>query len=138
MNKRLTRIRFVLAVLSTGLEEVAVWAIWIHVLPNYGIDLPAALLITVMVVWAAFCAWLFIFTTRTLNKQSQAGLSSMMGTSGEAVKDLDPEGQVKIRGELWTAVADEGKIQAGEKITVVRQNGLKLWVSKIDSGKTKR
>jgi membrane-bound ClpP family serine protease len=138
MNDKLTVTRLVLAIISTSLEEIAIWAIWRWVLPDFRIELPLALLITVMIAWAAFSTWLFIFTTRTLKRQAQAGLPSMVGTRGKAASLLDPEGQVKIRGELWGAVSDEGKIDAGEDVAIVGQNGLKLSVRKIDGADAKR
>jgi membrane-bound ClpP family serine protease len=133
MKDRLTVTRLVLAVASTGMEEVAIWAIWRWALPDFGIELPLSLLITVMIAWAAFGTWLFIFTTRTLKRQAQKGLSTMVGTEGAAVKTLDPKGLVKIRGELWGAVSEEGKIDAGAEVVVVGQDGLKLFVRKSDS-----
>jgi membrane-bound ClpP family serine protease len=138
MNERLTVTRLVLAVISTGMEEVALWAIWRWALPDFGIELPFALLIIVMTAWAAFSTWLFIFTTRTLKRQAQAGLPSMVGMHGKAAGPLDTEGLVKIRGELWGAVAEEGKIEAGAEVEVVAQNGLKLSVRKNDSTMVKR
>jgi len=138
MNKNLTAARLVLAVASTGLELAAIWAIWRWALPDFGIELPFSLLITVMIAWAAFGTWLFIFTTRVLKRQAQRGLSSMVGTEGTAVKTLDPKGLVKIRGELWGAVSEEGKIDAGAEVVVVRQDGLKLSVRKSDSAGVKR
>jgi membrane-bound ClpP family serine protease len=137
MNSRLTLARLVLAIISTGLEEVAVWAVWRWVLPDLGIELPFALLIIIMVVWAAFCTWLFIFTTHTLNKQAWAGLPSMVGMNGKVTRSLDPSGLVKIRGELWRAIADEGKIDSGDDIVVVAQNGLTLSVRRNNSVEAK-
>jgi membrane-bound ClpP family serine protease len=133
MKDRLTVTRLVLAITSTGMELVAIWAIWRWALPDFGITLPFSLLITVMIAWAAFGTWLFIFTTRILKRQTQRGLSSMVGTAGVAVKTLDPKGLVKIRGELWGAISDEGKIDAGAEVVVVGQDGLKLFVRKSDS-----
>jgi membrane-bound ClpP family serine protease len=132
MKDRLTVTRLVLAITSTGMELVAIWAIWRWALPDFGIELPFSLLITVMIAWAAFGTWLFIFTTRILKRQAQRGLSSMVGTEGSAVKTLDPKGLVKIRGELWGAVSEEGKIDAGTEVVVVGQDGLKLFVRKSD------
>jgi len=132
MKDRLTVTRLVLAIASTGLELAAIWAIWRWALPDFGIALPFSLLITVMIAWAAFGTWLFIFTTRILKRQAQRGLSSMVGTEGSAVKTLDPKGLVKIRGELWGAVSEEGKIDAGTEVVVVGQDGLKLFVRKSD------
>jgi membrane-bound ClpP family serine protease len=130
MNNRLTRTRLILAVISTGLEMAAIWAIGWLALPDLGIELPLMLLIAVTICWAAFSTWLFIFTTRTLKKQAQAGLPSMIGTKGKVTIALNPEGTVKIRGELWSAMTEEGEMEAGEDVIVVGQNGLKLSVRK--------
>jgi membrane-bound ClpP family serine protease len=134
MDSRLTVSRLVLAVLSTSLEEAAIWVIWRWLLPEFGIELPYQALIAVMVAWAGFGVWLFIFTTRTLKKQAVAGLPSMVGTVGKVASRLAPEGLVNIRGELWGAVSDEGEIEAGERVAVIREDGLKLFVRKIDTG----
>ena len=56
----------------------------------------------------------------------------MVGSRGVTVNPLNPEGMVKIRGELWKASATDGNIIAGQKVTVVGQNGLCLVVRKSD------
>jgi membrane-bound serine protease (ClpP class) len=135
MNKSLTYTRLILAIFSTALEETAIWAIWTRVLPGFGVHLSVALLVVVMVAWGGFSTALFVFTTRVLRKQVEVGTSSMVGMIGEAVRALDPNGQVKIKGELWQAVSAEGKIEVGEEIEVVKQSGLKLSVRCIESAR---
>ena len=130
MNKKLTVTRLILAVISTTLEEVAIWAIWRWVLTDFGIEWPFQALIAVMAAWAAFSVWLFILTTRTIKQQAQVGLPLMIGSRGRAAGTLNPEGMVKIRGELWGAVSDGGKIGEGEEVIVVGEDGLKLTVRK--------
>jgi membrane-bound ClpP family serine protease len=131
MNRKFALARLIIAIISTSLEEVAIWAIWRWLLPEFNINLAIAGLIVIMVVWAAFSIWLFIFTTRTLKKQAAVGLPSMTGTAGKAASRLEPEGMVRIRGELWGAVSLNGTIEVGKKIIVERQEGLKLFVRKI-------
>jgi membrane-bound ClpP family serine protease len=130
MNKNLTRTRLILAIISTSLEEVGIWAIWRWLLPEFGILLPVWVLISIMVAWAIFGTWLFIFTTWALKKQTTVGLPSMIGAVGKASGTLSPEGMVKIHGELWGAISEEGDIADGEKIIVTGENGLKLLVRK--------
>ena len=120
----------ILAIISTSVEETGIWAIWRFLLPEYDINLPVGVLIGIMVAWAVFGTWLFIFTTNALKKQPPAGLPSMVGTVGKASGTLAPEGMVKIRGELWKAMSEEGDIADGEKIEVTGENGLKLVVRK--------
>ena len=130
MNNKLTQTRLILAIISTALEEAAVWAVWRWLLPEFNVNLHVGVLIGVMVAWGIFSTCLFLFTTRVLKKQATAGLPSMVGTVGKATGNLTPEGMVKIRGELWGAVSEEGNIAAGEGIIVTGENGLKLLVRK--------
>ncbi len=137
MNNKLTLTRLVLAIISMALEQVAIWVIWRWLLPEFGIKLHLSVLIGVMLAWAVFGTWLFIFTTRALQRQALVGLPSMVGATGKAVGRLAPEGMVKIRGELWGATSVGGNIDAGEKIVVISEDGLKLLVRKVgDAGST--
>jgi membrane-bound ClpP family serine protease len=137
MNKRFTLTRLILAVSSTALEEVAIWAVWRWLLPNFNVNLPVGVLIGVMVGWGIFCVGLFVFTTYALKKQKPAGSSSMVGATGQAVGKLAPEGMVKIRGELWGAISEEGDIIDGADIVVTGEKGLKLLVRKTGGSATR-
>ena len=129
--KRLTKYRLILAITSSSAEETAIWLIWRYLLPEFDIYLPVGVLIGAMVAWGCFSIWLFMFTTHTLSKQKLVGLPSMIGTRGRVAESLNPEGLVRIRGELWQAVSTEGDINAGVEIVVVSEDGLKLQVRKI-------
>jgi membrane-bound ClpP family serine protease len=131
MNKRFTLTRLVLAVISMALEQVAIWAVWQWLLPYFNINLHIGVLIGVMAGWGIIGTCIFIFTTSVLKKQKVIGQTSMVGTTGKAAGKLSPEGMVKIRGELWGAIAEEGEIIAGEGIVVTGEKGLKLLVRKI-------
>ncbi len=137
MNKKLSLIRLVLAVIGTAAQEVAIWAIWRWMLPEFGVTLHVGVLIGVMIAWGAFGTWLFIFTTHALKKQVTVGLPSMVGSTGKAAGNLAPEGMVKIRGELWSAVSEQGNIPAGAGIEVIGENGLKLIVREIGGNATR-
>lgn len=48
---------------------------------------------------------------------------------GIVVSEINPEGQIKARGELWLARSDDGsKIAAGTEVEIVRAETLYLWV----------
>jgi membrane-bound ClpP family serine protease len=130
MNKRLTLTRLVLAVISMALEQLAIWAVWQWLLPYFNINLHVGILIGVMVGWGVIGTFIFIFTTSILKKEQSIGQTSMIGATGKAAGMLKPEGMVKIKGELWRAVAEEGEINPGEDIVVTGENGLKLMVRK--------
>lgn len=64
-------------------------------------------------------------------RKPRSGREEMIGLSGIAIEELNPEGQVKIRGEIWEAKAVDNKVKKGEKIEVVNMDGLKLLVRRI-------
>lgn len=56
------------------------------------------------------------------------GAEGLPGAVGEAITACDPEGSVRIRGEIWKARADP-PVARGERIVVEAVNGLTLEVS---------
>jgi membrane-bound ClpP family serine protease len=131
MDRKMTTARLVLAIISTTLEEAAIYVIWRWLLPEFDVNLPFPVLIGIMVAWACFSVSLFIFTTRTLKKQVPVGLPSMVGTKGKVVSSLTPEGLVRIKSELWVATSAGGDIEKGDDVEVVGEDGLKLVVRKL-------
>lgn len=134
----MTIARLILAIISTSLEEVAILAIWRWLLPELGIKLPLSVLIGVMAAWAIFAVALFVFTTRTLKRQTIVGLPTMVGSKGKVASPLAPEGFIRIRGELWGATSATGDINKGEEVEVVGEDGLKLVVRKLGTKKSIR
>jgi membrane-bound ClpP family serine protease len=121
--------RLIMAVFSLTLEEVAIYAIWRWILPEFNMGMQLYVLILTMVAWAAFAIGSFIAVTRALRRPQILGFPSMVGSVGEVVSPLAPDGLVRIRGELWIAVLDEGeKAEVAEEITVTDMDGLRLHV----------
>ena len=131
MNKRLTTNRLILAVITTTLEEIAIYSVWRWALPEFGITLPVPALIGMMVAWGIFSVSLFVLTSRILKKQVPVGLPSMIGSRGRVTSSLSPEGMVRIKSELWAAKSNEGNVAVGEEVEVVEEDGLKLLVLKV-------
>ena len=137
MNKRLTRARLLLAVITTALEEIAIYAIWRWVLPGFDINLPIGALIGMMIGWGIFSVSLFVLTSNILKKQIPAGLPSMVGTRGKVTSALSPEGMVRIKGEFWAAKSKTDSIKVGEEVEVVGEEGLKLVVLRAGRARAK-
>jgi len=120
--------RLVWAIISILLEEAAIVAIVLWGLPRLDIEIPLAGLIALMVAWGAYSVITYRRGSRALRRKPLDGLPDMVGSQGEVVSPLDPEGLVRIKGELWQAESASGRIDTGEEVTVVRQDGLKLIV----------
>jgi membrane-bound serine protease (ClpP class) len=54
----------------------------------------------------------------------------LVGAVGVVRNDLDPTGTVFVQGELWSAEAADGAIDAGQLVRVVHVSGLRLRVRK--------
>ncbi|MCJ7426301.1 MAG: NfeD family protein [Dehalococcoidales bacterium] len=122
--------RLIIAILSTLVEEAALAALLLWGLPQLGIHLPLPVLIVLMVALVTYAVITYRLGSRALRRKPEGGLSDMLGMRGEVVRSLDPEGMVKIKGELWRAKSAGRKIDTGEEVTVVGQNGLKLIVER--------
>lgn len=122
--------RLIIAILSTLVEEAALAALLLWGLPRLGVHLPLPVLIVLMVALVAYAVITYRLGSRALRRKPEGGLSDMLGMRGEVVSSLDPEGMVKIKGELWRAKSAGRKIDAGEEVTVVGQKGLKLVVER--------
>ena len=84
--------------------------------------------------WLGFAVFSFRKGTKALEKKGLVGLPLVVGCKGKVIKALKPEGLVFISGELWTARAEEGEFVEGEEVMVVKQNRIKLVVSKPPEG----
>jgi membrane-bound ClpP family serine protease len=58
-------------------------------------------------------------------------ISQLVGQMGRVTSDLDPRGTVLVASELWTAIAEEPPIAAGEAVEVAAVEGIKLIVRRI-------
>lgn len=125
--------RLILAIVSTLLEEAVLVAVVLLGLPKLGIHIPLWGLITLMVAWGAYAIITYRTGSRALRKKPEIGLTHMVGSKGKVVSPLVPEGLVRIKGELWRAKSAGGRMDTGEEITVVGQDGLKLIVRKSNT-----
>jgi len=130
----MTTARLILAILSTLLEEAAVVAVVLWGLPKLGIRIPLAGLIALMAALAAYAVITYRMGSRVLRRKTVAGLTDMVGSKGKVVTPLDLEGLVRIKGELWKSKSVDERIDAGEEVIVVKQDGLKLIVRRNKRG----
>lgn len=59
--------------------------------------------------------------------RTTTGSEGLVGETGEARTDLDPDGTVFLHGEIWSATA-AGAIAKGDRVRVVRVDGLRVTV----------
>jgi membrane-bound serine protease (ClpP class) len=88
---------------------------------SWSVIIPAAILT------AGFFAFALGKAYRTWRSKPTTGREGLVGERGVVRRRIDPQGQVAVRGEIWTARADE-PIEPGESVEVVEARGLVLHV----------
>lgn len=94
---------------------------------------------TSVIVSAAVVTTLFFLLVIGLGLRAQkpkpvTGVEGLVGIIGEAFSELNPDGTVRVHGEIWNAESLKGPIRQGEKVLVKAVKGLKLYVEKTKEG----
>ncbi len=88
------------------------------------------LIAAVTIFIAAFVIFVVGAVVRGQRRRAATGAEALVGKVAVAKTILDPKGTVLVDGEHWTAIADSGKVELGEEVTVTKVEGLRLIVSK--------
>jgi len=124
------RSRLVFAIFATLGEEIALALFVLLGLPRLGVTVPLGGLIAMMTGLATYGVFSYRLGSRALRKKPLAGFTDMVGSKGTVIEPLVPRGTIKIGGELWEAESTDCEIAAGEEITVIGRQGLRLMVRK--------
>ena len=92
-----------------------------------------SLIIGVAIFTILFFLLLVTLVLKVHKSKVTTGREGEIGERGLTKTILNPEGQVFVRGELWTAISTEGKIDKNEPIEVVKIDNLTLWVKRVSS-----
>ena len=58
----------------------------------------------------------------------KTGLEEMIGQEAVVIDDIDPEGKVRFKNEIWTAMGDGRRIEKGSKVKIIGAQGMVLIV----------
>jgi membrane-bound serine protease (ClpP class) len=84
----------------------------------------------VTIVLAAFIAFIVGAVVRGQRRRVTTGAEGLVGRVAVAKTSLEPNGKILVDGELWKAELDGGKVEPGEEVTIIRMEGLKLFVTR--------
>lgn len=120
----------VYALVTTLLEEAAVAAVVLWILPQFDIHLPIWILVTIMLAYASYAYITYRLSRKTLDKKAHA--SPEAGNRGKVVTPLMPKGYIRVGGELWQASSTTSyKIDPGEEVIILSKQGLTLLVEPV-------
>jgi len=84
---------------------------------------------TVVIIFALFFLFmLYVFLPQF--KKPQIGKEVLIGLWCTALTTLDPHGQIKLKGEIWSARSLDGRIEKGCRAKIVDMDGLEVLVKK--------
>ncbi len=84
--------------------------------------------IGVGLLWEGFEIYVYL---RWRKVKSMTGHEALVGTRGVAMTELDPKGQAKIKGQIWSVTSTEVTAK-GEPVVVTEVEGLHLTVEPVE------
>ena len=87
-------------------------------------------ILVIVILTAAFFIFAIGFGIKAQSRKPVTGIEGIIGEIGETISNLEPEGQIRVHGELWNAESLDGSITKGTKVTVTQVSNLKLMVRK--------
>jgi membrane protein implicated in regulation of membrane protease activity len=120
----------VYSIISSIVEEAAIAVLILWILPIFNINLPLWVTIMVLAAFAVFSYVSYRLGHPTVLLEGVTSPESIVGSEGIVQQDMEPEGYVQVRGELWKASSVMGGLKKGEAVIVAGIDGLKLTVTK--------
>jgi len=87
-------------------------------------------ILVIVILTTAFFIFAIGFGIKAQNRKPTTGIEGIIGEIGETISSLEPEGQIRVHGELWNAESLDGSISQGTKVKVTQISNLKLMVRK--------
>jgi len=84
----------------------------------------------VVSIFSAIFIFVVAAVIRAHRRRITTGREGLVGQTAIVQTALDPKGTVLIRGERWNALVENGTIERGEGVIVIKVEGLKLKVAK--------
>ncbi len=89
------------------------------------------------IVGAVFVSIVVLGISRIRRFKPVHGEAEFVNEQGVAISELNPDGQIRIKGEMWKATSKNGHtIHEGEKVIVLERQGLTLIVKSLDNKDT--
>ena len=87
--------------------------------------------IGVFILWILKDFLLYPFLRLGYESHERTGAEELIGARGIARERLDPQGYIRVRGELWRAEVDSGHppVLPGSPVKIIAAQGLRLRVT---------
>jgi membrane-bound serine protease (ClpP class) len=95
------------------------------------VSLSWSVIISTVACTTLFFLFIIGLGIRAQRRKPTTGAQGLVGEIGEAITSLEPDGEVRVHGEIWRATSISGTIPKGSKVAVVSVQNLKLTVRLI-------
>jgi membrane-bound serine protease (ClpP class) len=92
------------------------------------VELSWSVILASVIITTIFFVFILGLGIKAQRRKPTTGVEGLTGESGDVIEILKPEGVVRVNGEFWNAESLSGTIEKGNRIRVVKINGLKLLV----------
>lgn len=97
------------------------------------IEISWQVILVAVVLTTAFFVFAISLGIKAQMRKPTTGVEGLVGEMGEALTDLNPEGQVLVHGEYWNAESLDGLITKGTKVKVIEIKYLTIKVRKLQN-----
>ena len=118
------------SIISTIIEEAAIAALILWVLPLFDINIPLWGLLLILIAFAVFSYITYNIGHSTMSYREVNAPESIIGSEGVVESELNPEGYVRVVGELWRATSDISYVPKGTSVIITGIDGLRITVRK--------
>lgn len=115
------------------MDEIAFTVLYFLVLPLFNVHFPLYIYGAVMGILVIKDIIVIKLIWNIVVSQPHIGKESLIGKIGIAYADFESEGIIQIGNEFWKAETVQ-PVKKGEKVTVLRVQGLFLYVEPVSSG----
>ena len=88
-------------------------------------------IITFVVILSTFIILIVFFGIKAQYNKQKTGIEALIGMKGIAMETLSPKGRVRVNGEFWDSIAEEGIIAVNTEIEVTKIKDFKLTVKSL-------
>ncbi|MDP2209065.1 MAG: nodulation protein NfeD [Bacteroidota bacterium] len=97
------------------------------------IEISWQVILVAVILTTAFFVFAISFGIKAQMRKPTTGVEGLVDETGEALSDLNPEGQVLVHGEYWNAESLDGLIVKGTKVKVIQIKNLTIKVRKLQN-----
>jgi len=116
-----------------GITAFVIGALMLFRDSSTGARVSLAVVAALALVTGAFFVFVVGSLIRSRRMPPGTGPEELIGASGKARSDLDPEGKVFVDGAIWTAVSvGDDPVRAGDMVIVEARDGLMLKVRRAE------